>query len=123
MSQYCEFENNNEIPTPLLYPDPTQRWMPSLQHPFPMNFVQAPSASHQVLVYYNGKPQLQGLSTNKGPVMFPLREVNCHPKNSWERKHTICPFKNNAIVYPTTHSVPGPFLQSYIALPNKMYAY
>ncbi len=137
MSQYCEFENN--IETPKTYPDPTQRWMPSLQHPYPMNFVQAPSPTNQVLVYYNGKPQLQGLSTVKGPVMYHTRQINCksipdlttgnglsprwgNPKNSWERKHAVCP-RNNAIMYPTTHSIPGPYLQSYIAIPNRMYMY
>ena len=126
MTQYCAFTNN--IETPKSYPEeslwnPAQRWMPSLQHPYPMNFVQVPSPAHQVMVYYNGKPQLQGLSTAKGPVMYPSREVNCNPKNGHERKHTICPTRNNAIMYPTTHSVPGPYLQSYIALPNKMYPY
>lgn len=120
MSSYCEYDQ--DIEKPIAYPEPAQRWMPTSQHPYPMNFVQAPSKSNQVLVYYNGKPQLQGLSTNKGPVMFPLREVNSNPKNGWERKHTIFP-RNSAICYPTTSSVPGPFLQSYIALPNKMYMY
>jgi hypothetical protein len=97
--------------------------MPTAQHPYPMNFVQAPSQSNQLLIYYNGKPQLQGLSTSKGPVMYPQKEVNCSPSNSWERKHSFCPRKNTAIQYPTTHSIPGPYLQSYIALPNKMYGY
>ena len=106
MTQYCSFTNNIETPKA-----------------YPMNFVQAPSPTHQIMVYYNGKPQLQGLSTNKGPVMYPLRETNCNPKNGYERKHTIYPMRNSAIMYPTTHSVPGPYLQSYIALPNKMYTY
>ena len=100
-----------------------QRWMPSAQHPYPMNFVQAPSATNQNLVYYNGKPYLQGLSTSSGPIMFPTREANCHPKNAWERKHTAYPSCCSAVVYPTTHSIPGPFLQSYIALPNRQYPY
>ena len=121
MSQYCQFENNIEIPKP--YCNPLQQWTPSRQHPYPMNFVQTPAPTRQVLVYYNGKPQLQGLSVNKGPVMFPLREVNSQPNNSWERKNTIYPTRNSAIMYPTTHSIPGPYLQSYIALPHKMYPY
>lgn len=65
---------------------------------YPMNFVQAPSVNHQIVVYYKGSPHLQGLSTNKGPVMYP------YPKT-----HLSGP-----ITYPTTHSIPGPYLQSYI---------
>ena len=30
---------------------------------------------------------------------------------------------NSAITYPTTHSIPGPYLQSYINLPNRSYSY
>lgn len=109
---------------PAKYPDCLQgcvehpnRWMPSLEHPYPMTFNQAPSARHQVLVNYQGKNYLQGLSPVKGPYMYPVKErCNRGPINSYERKHS-------AIVYPTTHSMPGPCLQSYIALPNKMYMY
>ncbi len=56
------------------------------------------------LLNQENKFYLQGLSTVKGPVMFPIK-------------------KHHAICYPTTHSVPGPFLRSYINLPNKTYAY
>lgn len=79
-----------------------------------MSFTQAPSIQHQKLVLCQDKPHLQTLSPTLGPVLFPLREINSNPKNGWERKHTA---------YPTSHSVPGPYLQSYIALPNKMYYY
>ena len=82
----------------------------------PYSFVQAPSSSHQVNVYYNGKQYLQGLSPNVGPIMFPKREVTSHPRNAWEHKHC-------KIAYPTTHSIPGPYLQSYINLPGKTYMY
>lgn len=104
-----------------VYPAPAnlQRWMPTTQNPYPMNFVQAPSPTNQTLVYYNGKPHLQGLSTSSGPIMFPSREPNNHPNNGWERKHQ----SNSKIAYPTTHSIPGPFLQSYIALPRHQYPY
>lgn len=119
----CFYRTDGELEIPIAYPDNVQRWMPSLEHPYPMNFVQAPSPTNQLLVSYQGQPNLQGLSIVKGPVMFPLRERNCHPRNTWERKHTFCPFGQNKIAYPTTHSVPGPFLQSYIALPRRMYMY
>ena len=99
-------------------PNNHKLWSATATHPYPMNFVQAPSASNQILVTYNGKPQLQGLSANHGPVMFPLREITSCPTNSYERKHTIY-----TTPYPTTHSIPGPYLQSYIALPNRMYPY
>ena len=121
MSNYCNIGSYVEQPIPAQVPL-QGRWMPSSQHPYPMNFVQAPSPSNQALVYYRGKPYLQGLSTAGGPIMFPQREINSDPKNGWERKHTIYP-RNSAIVYPTTHSIPGPFLQSYIALPRQMYPY
>jgi len=121
MANFCDYEQNIELP--VLFSLPAQKWIPTQKHPYPMNFVQAPSPKHQINVFYNGKPQLQGLSTVTGPIMYPLREVCANPKNGWERKHTIYPKQNSAIVYPTTHSIPGPFLQSYIALPNKMYPY
>jgi len=104
-------------------PPVMQRWMPTTQNPYPMNFVQAPSPTHQVLVQYNGQSYLQGLSINKGPVMYPTREVNCNPVNAWEHKHTTRPKCCPAVVYPTTHSIPGPYLQSYIALPRRQYPY
>lgn len=123
MSQY------NSISVPIPYASAYQQWVPTLQYPYPMNFVQAPSPSHQILVHYNGKPNLQGLSIVKGPVMFPpFNETNCHPNNSYERKYSKfagCEktTTHSAIMYPTTHSIPGPFLQSYIALPRRMYPY
>lgn len=87
--------NINNINNPKKYPDIEQKWKPNSKQPYPMNFVQAPSSTNQVLVYYNGKPCLQGLSTNKGPIM-----------------------------YPTTHSIAGPYLQSYININHrKMYMY
>ena len=105
------------IQYPHLLPPYAQRWMPTKEHPYPMNFVQAPSAQHQIIINQNGRPMYQGLSINKGPVSYPIK-VPCNrgPVNTYERKHS-------AIVYPTTHSIPGPYLQSYIRLPNKMYMY
>lgn len=71
-------------------------------------FMQAPSRYHQQKIYINGEPYLSGLSVNQGPVSFPMINNNNNPKNSWERKNAIC--------YPTTHSIPGPYLQNYISL-------
>lgn len=118
---YAPYEQNIDLP--VRYPDNVQRWMPTLEQPYPMNFTQAQSPKNQVVVYYQGKPYTQALSTNTGPIMYPVRESTLCPKNGWERKHTIYPRRNGAIVYPTTHSIPGPYLQSYIALPKKMYPY
>lgn len=123
MNQYSKF-SNNENGTSQSYSITKQCWMPSLQNPYPVNFSQRSLPSHQVFVYYNGKPQLQDSSIVKESVMYPSHEINCNPKNSWERKHTVCSYsKNDAIMYPTTHSYPGPLLQSYIAIPKKMYMY
>lgn len=96
--------NYGVIETPIVCP--VQRWMPTLQHPYPMNFVQAPSASHQILVNYNGTPQLQGLSVNTGPVMYPVPQSTVIINRSGK----------SPIAYPTTHSIPGPYLRSYINL-------
>lgn len=93
-------------------------WSPTTQHPYPMNFVQAPSKTNQLLIYYNGKPQLQGLSTVKGPFMYPVKDNNSKLSSNINKGH-----KNSAVQYPTTHSIPGPCLRSYIALPKKMYTY
>lgn len=112
MSYLCQ---PSAIEVPLRFPQQVQRWMPTLQNPYPMNFMQAPSADHQIFVSYNNGAFLQGLHTVKGPMMFPSREYNPNPKTAWEMKHTT--------PYPTTHSVPGPYLQSYINLPYKMYMY
>lgn len=32
-------------------------------------------------------------------------------------------YRKNAIVYPLDHSIPGPYLQSYISLPKFQYMY
>lgn len=122
---YCYSNVNlpsSNIEIPLRFPQSMQRWMPTLQQPYPMNFTQAASPEHQLLVQYAGKPRLQGLSPILGPTMFPLYEYDAYPVNAWERKHTIYN-PNNKIAYPTTHSIPGPYLQSYISLPRKVYAY
>jgi hypothetical protein len=89
-----------------------------------MNFVKAPSPTQQLLVSYDGKPFYQGLDVVRGPLMFPPMEYNLNPINGWERKYTLFPYPNeNPIMYPTTHSVPGPYLQSYIYLPRQTYPY
>lgn len=50
--------------------------------------------THQINIIYRDRPYTQFLSPNQGPIM-----------------------------YPTTHSIPGPFIQSYINLPNRSYMY
>ena len=80
------------------------RYSPAFQvyqssSPYPMNFMQAPSYSNQILIDYAGQPALQGLSTVRGPFMYPVRAQ---------------------IAYPLTHSVPDPFQQSYINLMGEM---
>jgi len=129
MSRSCNCVADQGIEIPVRYQEPFQRWMPTTANPYPMNFVQAPSLSNQVLVRYQNQPFTQGLSTILGPQMFPFYERNCNPRNAWERKYTSLVGCNrdrpnpNAIAYPTTHSIPGPLLQSYIRLPYRMYSY
>jgi hypothetical protein len=96
-------------------------WTPTVQHPYPMNFIQAPSSTHQILVHYEGKPHLQGLSVNTGPIMFPVDTQSC----SYRGADYIprYPKSKSVIAYPTSHSIPGPLLRSYIHLPNHMYMY
>lgn len=86
-----------ELPQP--YDPLYQRWFPTTTNPYPMNFVQAPSATHQLLINYKNDTFLQGLHPVKGPFMYPYRPPQ-----------TAC------IAYPVTHSIPGPYLQSYIAI-------
>ena len=61
---------------PIRYSDRFQSYNDTPQYPYPMNFVQAQSPNNQVLVNYRGQPMLQGLSTIRGPMMFPVRDVN-----------------------------------------------
>lgn len=64
---------------PMPYPTHVQKWSAGLYNPYPMNFVQAPSYDHQVIVKYRGEPYLQGLSTIKGPVMYPVLGLHGFP--------------------------------------------
>lgn len=79
---------------PVRYPQNIQIWQPTPQYPYPMNFVQAPSFSNQILIDYQGQPMLQGLSMVRGPVMFPIR---------------------NQIAYPRSHSTLSPLDRSYLS--------
>jgi hypothetical protein len=63
--------------------------------PYPMTFMQAPAFDRQILVDYGGQTALQGLSTIRGPFMFPVR---------------------NQIMYPRTHSIPDQFQRTFINL-------
>jgi hypothetical protein len=87
------YPNYSQV-NPVRYPESVQIWHSTPSNPWPMNFVQAPSFSNQVLVSYKGQPNLQGLSTVKGPIMFPVKQI----------------------AYPVDHSIPDPFNQHYINL-------
>jgi hypothetical protein len=89
---------------PLRYSNAFQLYRSSA--PYPMNFMQAPSYDHQILVNYGGQSELQGLSTVRGPFMFPVRTEIVYPQAG-----AIQP---NPIQYPRTHSVPDAFQQQYI---------
>lgn len=107
---------DNCVAMPHLAPPERQRWMPTTDNPYPSTVAYAKSPRHQVNVTY-GRPMHHGLSHSSGPFMYPAKvEYNRGPINSYERKHAT-------IAYPTTHSIPGPALQSYIALPKKIYMY
>jgi hypothetical protein len=71
--------------------------------PYPMNFMQAPSFENQILVNYGGQPALQGLSTVRGPFMFPVRQEIIYPVTQYR-----------PTAYPVTHSLPDPYQQQYI---------
>jgi len=58
---------------PRRYPQNVQIWRGTSTFPYPMNFTDAPSFGHQVLVNYNGQSFLQGLNPVMGPLMFPVR--------------------------------------------------
>lgn len=88
---------------PTRYPDRLQVYKSNA--PYPMNFTQAPSFSHQILVDYGGRAALQGLSTIKGPVMFPVKTGP-----AWER----------GLAYPMTHSIPDPYQQGFINAMGQM---
>lgn len=60
-------------------------------------------------IILNGNPYSQKLSVNIGPYMISL--------NDNTNKH-----QTYQIVYPTTHSIPGPYLRSYIN-PGQFYSY
>lgn len=103
---------------PLLFANPSlpiqQRWMPSLQYPYPMNFVQAPSLDNQLLINYNGNLYTQGLSIVQGPVMYPVNRQFMVTSQA-SRAPTI--IRNRGVIaYPTNSSIPGPYLQNYINL-------
>lgn len=78
---------------PVRYPGYIQIWQATPENPYPMNFTQAPSFGHQVIVNYEGLPNLQCLSPVRGPFMFPVR---------------------SPIVYPRTHSVLDPYQRAYL---------
>lgn len=84
---------------PQRYPDRFQAY--DSPEPYPMGFTDAPSYNRQILVNYGGQPMLQGLSTTRGPFMFPVRTEIFYPTG-------------NQIMYPPTHSIPTPYQQFFI---------
>ncbi len=93
---------------PYSYPSHVQKWQPTAQNPYPMNFVQAPSPDHQLLVSYQGQNYLQGLSTVRGPFMFPIRNQ--------------CPSPPSVFAYPPERSVLTEYNLAYLQamnMPNK----
>ena len=88
---------------PIRYPDAFQSFRQN--GPYPMQFMQAPSFNHQLLIDYGGQTALQGLSTVRGPFMFPVRREIIYPVG-----------RGNRPAYPITHSIPSPFQQKYIGL-------
>ena len=124
-----------QVEIPQRYPNDLQRWLPSTTQPYPMNFSQAPSPQHQNLVDYKGQRFLQGLSPNTGPYLYPdcrkiiisgnnlNQQSNNLSKIQSKHNNSAIPRSKSVIAYPTTHSIPGPYLQSYINLPRKTYPY
>ena len=45
------------------------------------------------------------------------------PRRRLRNRSNYYPGYDNVIAYPTTHSIPGPYLQSYINIPNRTYPY
>lgn len=102
---YYSVDFNDQVTRPVRLPEYDQEWHATPSNPYPMNFMDAPSPSHQINVIYNGQPMLQGLDIVRGPMMFPVKRCQWYPRGP--------------IMYPTTHSIPGPYLQTYIALAGK----
>jgi hypothetical protein len=94
---------------------PDQCWFPTPEYPYPMNFVQYPSRDHQLAVRYHGKDMLQGLSIIHGPLMYHNHYYPCEMN---VRAYAFGPYRGEEYspAYPTTHSIPGPYLQKYIYL-------
>lgn len=61
----------------------------------------------------NGKPYFQNLNISKKSIMYPIRNIKYNIKNC----------SHSPIQYPLNSSIPGPYLQSYIAIPKKMCKY
>jgi len=84
---------------PVRYPQYIQIWQGTPNNPYPMTFMDAPAFDKQLIVNYQGRPNLQGLDIVRGPMMFPVR---------------------SPIYYPMTHSIPSPFQQAFL---GKNYGY
>lgn len=85
---------------PVRYSESLQLYKSSA--PYPMTFMQAPAFDRQILVNFGGQSALQGLSTIRGPFMFPVRTEIIYPRTQ--------------IMYPRTHSIPDHFQRTFINL-------
>lgn len=91
-------------------PYPIARSRNTLNDNYPMSVSNPAPLNKTVIVTYNGQPYRQTLSQN-GPYMYQSDTPSYR-------------YKSSCICYPTTHSIPGPYLQSYINMPfMKTYMY
>jgi hypothetical protein len=85
---------------PVSYSEHIQIWHGTPSNPYPMNFVQAPSYDHQKLIQYQGDTFLQGLSTIKGPMMYPVSGLRGFPTRDRVNKNSPVNFSRDPIRYP-----------------------
>ena len=89
------------------------QWRPTANNPYPMNFMQAPSPQHQLAANYGGRPQLQGLSVNQGPQMYP--QMQMHPQMQ-QSPQSACAYHQSE--FPTHQAGPYAPHESYKRPPS-----
>ena len=143
----CHYSNGQRAPGEFYQPIyPPQRWTPSIGYPYPSTIGYTPYVNNQLLVNYAGAPYTQTLSPNVGPVMYPASRcheplsgnyinptvaypisvqepdmIRAYPNRNYV--HSRYPVSNTMLAYPTTYSIPGPYLYSYISSPRRVYPY
>lgn len=95
---------------PVRYSDRFQLYNDTPAYPYPMNFMQAPSPHHQVLVNYRGQTLLQGLSPVRGPFSFPVRE----PVISYPNQIEYVNIQENAPLSMSAYNVLDPYQRSFL---------